>query len=95
MVVIFAWTEPYLCSFVNPIASALNLEDFRRASENVLLYLYGKQRKINLEKVQEKGRAIGVRKQFLLCAHLRISFLLTSCTPSSSSSQQTGTKVTL
>lgn len=89
MVVSFAWTEPYLCSFVNPIASAL---DFRRASENVLLYLYGKQRKISLEKVQEKGRAIGVRKQFLLCAHLSISFLLTSCTPSSCSSQQTGTK---
>lgn len=30
MVVIFAWTEPYLCSFVNPVASALDLEDFRR-----------------------------------------------------------------
>lgn len=62
MLVIFAWTESYSCSFVNPIASALDLEDFRRASENVLLYPYGKQMKSNLGKVQEKDTATALRK---------------------------------
>lgn len=70
MIVIFAWTEPYLCFFVNPIASSLDLEDFRRASENVLLYPYGKQRKTNMDKVQEKGTAIGVRKHCFSSVHI-------------------------